>query len=171
MKEHCVRSLAQPVCRLRRTGDVDIVQHDQLAVECVQYHVGNRTEFEDEASPCLARARIGFRERAHIDERGDKTCFQALVRDLRSLKSTSSALSAECSHRSERWFLLGTWPPPIFSGIFTLKALDFLVCMFEDLVEGVRNPRALHLGFRGVYNRIAVRIICTLLVDRHPKGR
>ena len=43
--------------------------------------------------------------------------------------------------------------------------------MFEDLVEGVRNPRALHLGFRGVYNRVAVRIICTLLVDRHPKGR
>lgn len=79
VKEHCVRSLAQPVCRLRRTGEVDIVQHDQLAVECVQYHVGNRTEFEDEASPCLARARIGFRERAHIDERGDKTCFQALV--------------------------------------------------------------------------------------------
>lgn len=61
-----------------------------------------------------------------------------LRRDLRSLKSTSSALSAECSCRSERWFYREHTAPP--SGIWPLKALDFLVCMFEDPSRVIRNP-------------------------------
>ena len=94
------------------------MQHDQLAVECVQYR-GNQADSKASVM-YLAHYEDRAGNDAHIDERSDKTCFSSLGQDLRVPENYKFSLSAECSIKQAVVLTQGSRPQSS-QGIFRLR--------------------------------------------------